>query len=197
MFNGEYGHQIIAHNLPYELHKQIKPVSVAEKYASALLSPNGSPDILSTEELKQLVRHLVSQDINLTANQITPILRKAFPNSEILPKKSIVSQITSARLPSKSPPSLISNYKTLRQTAFCRLSTYSLISSTPLHFLYFSSDFQTSLAHRLSNHPRLHLFLDGTFKCCPYAYSQLFNVCLFCPDKKLYMPIAHVLMQSK
>ena len=70
----------------------------------------------------------------------------------------------------------IRQIKTLRKTQFGRGSSFSLIRGEPRHFLYFYSDFQKDVAEEVQDDPNLHLFIDGTFKCCPRMWSQLMNI---------------------
>ena len=90
----------------------------------------------------------------------------------------------------------IEQVKTLRKTKFGRATSTWLIDGITKFFVYFASDFQEAIIEDVKNDPNLHLFIDGTFKICPFLYEQLLNIWVFHRGKKLYIPVTHVLMQS-
>ena len=71
-----------------------------------------------------------------------------------------------------------------------------MINNEPKYFTYFYSDFQEMVIKEVKSDPNLHLFLDGTFKWWPQIWNQLLNIWVFHREKQLYIPVAHVLMQS-
>ncbi|CAI2384620.1 unnamed protein product [Moneuplotes crassus] len=203
MFNGEYGRSFIPHSLPPEKHTNSSKDDIIKKYNESLLTGLDQHDIsLERREIKTLIRQIIDEDPSLTVNQVIAKLKIVFTHTKLLPRQSIVSMVTQSRNKRCAQFSLddgvdISRLKTLRGSAFGRGSGVALVDGKPKHFLYFYSDFQLKIAKEVKDDPNLHLFIDGTFKCCPCVWSQLLNICVFHRGKNLYFPIAHVLMQSE
>ena len=117
----------------------------------------------------KLIEHLAMQDINLTTNQIIPIIKRMFPNAEMISKRQIASRLNKVRgmkINSTSTPAQynINSIKTYRNTPFARANSMALVEGQTKHFLYFYSEFQEKVIHEVRNDPNLHLFFDGTFK---------------------------------
>ncbi|CAI2384381.1 unnamed protein product [Moneuplotes crassus] len=203
LFNGEYGKLVCNHNIPHGEHKSITSQTVVEKYAKTLgVSSCGSDQIIDKQEVLQLIEHLAMQDISLTTNQIIPVIKRMFPNAEMVSKRQIAARLTRVRgtkvNASWQPAQYYVNcIKTYRNTPFARNNSMSLIDGMTKHFLYFYSDFQEKVIYEVRDDPNLHIFFDGTFKCCPKIWSQLFNICVFHRGKNLYIPVVHVLMQTE
>ena len=129
----------------------------------------------------KLIEHLVMQDITLTTNQIISIVKRMFPNAEMISKRQIASRLNKVRsmkINSTSVPAQynINNIQTYRKTPFARANSMSLVEDQAKYFLYFYSDFHEKIINEERNDQNLHIFFDGTFKCCPKIWSQLFNI---------------------
>jgi hypothetical protein len=141
----------------------------------------GNNDIITKQEVVKLIESLSRKDPNLTTAQIVASIKSAFPNAELLERKymyQIIVRQRSKLAPNLDGPGMIDvrHIKTLRRDQFGRGLTFSLIDGKPKHFFFLYSDFQMQVAHEVKDDPNLHLFLDGTFKCCPKTWTQLLNV---------------------
>ena len=59
-------------------------------------------------------------------------------------------------------------------------------------YVIFASDFQLNLYSDLDE-----IFIDATFKVAPHNWYQLLNIFGYIKNKKFYLPMAHILMNSK
>ena len=59
-------------------------------------------------------------------------------------------------------------------------------------YVIFSSDFQLNLFIEINE-----LFIDATFKICPPNWYQLLNIFGYIEKRKFYLPMGHILMNSK
>ncbi|CAI2384902.1 unnamed protein product [Moneuplotes crassus] len=201
-FNGEYGRLLISHNAPREEHNLETEESLINKWCKSMLT-GGTPsfEVIGRPHVRKLVHALSLHDPNLTATEVSLMIKKAFPRAQLFGKKKMDAMLSKARtkgIRHQDTPGRIEikSVLTLRKTTFGRGFSFRLIDGKPSYFLYFCSDFQEEIAHQVREDPNLHLFIDGTFKCCPVIWNQLLNICVYHRVKRLYIPIAHVLMQS-
>ena len=203
MFNGEYGKQLVPHSISKDEHSFNYDESACKKYSKAIMSyTEGNNDIVTKQEVVKLIESLSRKDPNLTTAQIVASIKTAFPNAELLERKymyQIIVRQRSKLAPNLDGPGMIDvrYIKTLRKTQFGRGLSFVLIDGKPKHFFYLYSDFQMQVAEEVKDDPNLHLFIDGTFKCWPRTWTQLLNVWVFHRGKNLYIPIAHILMQTE
>ena len=159
-------------------------------------------EILTKEEVEDVARMLSKNDLNLTTAQVIAQIKSQFPNATLPWRKKINDIISFQRTQSiRGEEGLkmidVTAIQTLRKTSFGREIGFSLVDGKPKYYLYLYSDFQKQVANEVMKDPNLHLFVDGTFKCCPKMFSQLLNVWVYHREKKLYIPICHVLMQTQ
>ena len=203
MFNGEFGKMWVPHSIGLKEHTISFKKAVWEKYVEAMSGSKGwSSEILGREEWLMLIKTIAKNDPNMTCAQILTQIKATFPNAQLPERKNIHSVICDLRQKGYKMDGGVKmldiNWiKTLRKTDFGREVKIALIDGKPKYFLHFYSDFQKQVADEVINDPNLHLFIDGTFKWCPKIFSQLLNVCVFHREKKLYIPICHVLMQTQ
>ena len=116
-----------------------------------------------------------------------------------LPLWTIISTERENLIPSLGGPGMfdLQKIQTLRKTTFARGMAFTMVDEKPRHFLFLHSDFQEAIIQEVAKQPHPHLFIDGTFKWCPRQWHQLLNIAVYHREKKLYIPVAHVLMQTK
>ncbi|CAI2383947.1 unnamed protein product [Moneuplotes crassus] len=204
MFNGEFGKMIVPHSIPKEKHTTENINPTIEKYAKALLTGTGVKDeILSKDEVLALAKAMSRNDCTLTSTQLVASIKQCFPNANLPTRRIFQSIVSSEKMreikydDNGTQIFRMDGIRTLRKTQFGRGMTFTLVEGKPKYYIYFYSDFQWQVAEEMKDDPNFHLFVDGTFKCCPKVWSQLLNVCVFHKRKKLYIPICHVLMQTQ
>ena len=202
MFNGEYGRLLINHSIPLSEHGKNAENELLDKFSKALLSNEWMiNDYLPKEHVKKLVYMLCKNDPNLTATEILIMIKRTFPNAEVL-NRGLIDGLLSAARGNSSKSNIgsssvdIKKILTFRKTEFGRGFCFSLINNEKRYFTYFYSDFQEKVINEVKNDPNLHIFLDGTFKCWPQIWNQLLNIWVLHRGKQLYIPVAHILMQS-
>ena len=129
------------------------------------------------------------------------MIKKTFPNTK-LPKPWVLRSIIQSWKKICDFNGSTGYYnmgclKTLRNTPFWRGMSLSLVNGVSKHYLFFFSDWQKEVVDQVKTQTNIHLFIDGTFKCWPKVWSQLLNLALYHREKKLYIPVGHVLMQTK
>jgi hypothetical protein len=200
---GEYGHLAIKHSLAYEDHACIREKESVKKFAQASSSYIGGENMVFTrDEVKSVTRALIKRDPNMTPAQILTHIKSVVPQAEMPTRKEIGTIISTERdmlIPNLGGPGLfdLQKIQTLRKTPFARGVAFTMVDSKPRHFLFLHSDFQEKVIAEVAAQPHPHLFIDGTFKCCPRQWHQLLNIAVYHREKKLYIPVAHICMQTK
>ncbi|CAI2385595.1 unnamed protein product [Moneuplotes crassus] len=200
---GEYGQLALKHSLPYCEHACIRDKESIKKFARATTSYIGGESMQFTrDEVKSVTKALIKKDPNMTPAQILTHIKSVVPNAEMPTRKEIGSIISTERellIPSMGGAGMfdLNKIMTLRKTPFARGMAFTMVDSKPRHFLFLHSDFQEQIVKEVAKQPHPHIFIDGTFKCCPRQWHQLLNVAVYHREKKLYIPIAHILMQTK
>jgi hypothetical protein len=200
MFNGEYGRLLISHNLPLEDHDNNDDRIIAKYVETLLHNYQPSEETLIRSEVRKLIKALGANDPNLTATEVLLMIKKAFPKAHLLNKQQADGILASVRIGKGGKGDLghiePRDFVTMRKTVFSRGTSFSMINGNLKYFAYFISDFQEQIAKEVADDQNLHIFLDGTFKCCPRRWNQLLNIWVLHRGKNLYIPVGHVLMQS-
>ena len=203
LFNGEFGRLQVSHSLPPQKHKWLSKQTIAEKYSEYMVPNSKANDVILTrDEWSFLIKELIRKDLSLTPVEIIVKIKTNYPNA-ILPDRRFLNRLISVerdkslRVRDNMGMVDVSAIKTLRNTDFGREIGFSLVENQPKYFLYLYSDFQKQVADEWLKDQHFHLFVDGTFKWCPKVFAQLLNIWVFHREKKLYIPICHILMQTQ
>jgi hypothetical protein len=198
---GEYGKMASEHSVSMGDHSSNWKVRTRIKMAVGQSVGRGESEMeLSIKEIRDFVKELYRRDPWLSHSQALFILKRTFPNTTLPNPKAIRNILYGARdfeMIDTIGMHNLGRMLTIDNKPFGRGMTFSLIDGVPKHFLYFYSDWQKQVVDEVKVQPNVHLFIDGTFKWCPKIWSQLLNIAVYHRGKQMYIPVGHVLMQTK
>ena len=199
-YGGEFGEIDSEHTFPPEMHS----CNLNEELQHANPQNNGKKNNvqMSKQEVKKLIAALVLKNPSMTKNEVIAEIKSWVSHADLPPKveiEYILHKIRRAISPGVAGYGLINieGLKTLRHTQFGREMSLSVIDNLPRLFLYIYSDWQESVANEISKHGEMHLLIDRMNRWCPRMFKQLVNISIFDKKKKVYIPVGHLLMQTR